>query len=120
MSVEAADFLITAGGRLNPAWFDGDVNTLLDAWIARATPGSDDLVTARVYYTAFTFLSDQVMSEAAMQRDRDKTTQYSAEQLRYWADQARYYRGIIDGFENVGGPVITSWEGRREHDGRLR
>lgn len=119
MAVVAADFLVSGGGRLNPAWFETDVNTLLTKWVEQAGTGSDELVTARVYATAFTHLSDLMMTEAAMQRDRNKTTQFSSEQITYWQAQARRYQSEVDALTGVGGPHLSGWEGDKEH-GRLR
>lgn len=121
MAVVAADFTIAGGGRLNPAWFAGqNLNTLLATWITRAGTGSDAVITARVYQTAFTFLSDQFMSDPAMQRDRDKTDQYSGDQLAYWQAQAAKYAAELEALTGVGGPVITPWEGEDRDQGRFR
>ena len=111
MAVVKAAFTVAGGGRLNPDWFT-DLDSLLDAWID-AEDGPDNVVTARVYYKAFTFLSDQAMSDPAMQRDRNKTDQFSAEQLSYWAAQAARYASEVDALTGNVGPVITPWEGRK-------
>jgi len=116
VAVTPAAFTLDGGGRLNPAWFDGqDLDSLLTTWIAAAEPGSDELVTARVYYRAFTLLSDQAMSDPAMQRDRNKTDQWSAEQLNYWQRQAAAYATEVEVLTGVvHGPVFTRWEGKQQ------
>lgn len=120
MAVVAADFLIVGGGRLNPTWFQGsDAEDLLAAWIERSEPGSDELVTARVYVLAFTFLADQVHAMPSTQRDRNKTASWSAGQLEYWQAQARRYQSEVDAFTGAGSPQLSGWEGDKEH-GRLR
>lgn len=115
MAVTSAAFTLDGGGRLNPNWFGGaDLENLLTTWIEQAEPGGDELVTARVYYRAFTFLSDQAMSDPAMQRDRNKTDQWSAEQLNYWARQAANYAAEVEVLTGVvHGPVFTRWEGKQ-------
>lgn len=112
MAVTKAAFTTSGGGRLDPEWFT-DLDALLDAWISASEPGSDELVTARVYCRAFTFLSDSFMSDPSMQRDRNKTSQFSAEQLSYWARQAAKYQAEVDALTGNVGPVITPWEGRK-------
>lgn len=112
MAVTKAAFTTSGGGRLDPEWFT-DLDALLDAWISASEPGSDELVTARVYCRAFTFLSDSFMSDPSMQRDRNKTSQFSAEQLSYWARQAAKFQAEVDALTGNVGPVITPWEGRK-------
>ena len=119
MSVTAADFLVSGGGRLNPTWFRGsDVDELLTEWIERSEPGADALVTARVYVLAFTFLADQIHAMPSTQRDRNKTASWSAGQLEYWQAQARRYQSEVDAFTGAGGPHLSNWEGDKH--GRLR
>lgn len=109
--MEATDFLMVNGGRLNPTWFEPlTLNDLLDAWLADAA-GSDELVTATVYARAFETLVSQVMSEPASQRDRDKASAYSDRQLAFWEAQAAYWRGRVDALAGNVGPTLVSWEG---------
>lgn len=109
--MEADDFLISKGGRLDPTWFEPYVLLdLLPAWIASAS-GSDQAQEATVYARAFETLVSFVMSEPASQRDRDKSDSYSDTQLRYWQDQASYWRGKADALSGRAGPEIVQWEG---------
>lgn len=113
--VAAADFTIANGGRLNPDWFLPLILAdLLDDWITMSEPGSDELVTAKVYKLAFTTLTDSMMVDPANQRDRDKSSAFLAEQLKYWRQAIVEYEREIDALEGlVFGPIITPWEGRR-------
>lgn len=113
MAVTAAVFTIAGGGRLNPVWFAGqDLDDLLGTWITVAGSGGDELVTARVYAHAFTYLADQAHTLPSTQRDRDKTAQWSAEQITWWERQARKYEAEADALTGlVAGPVFSSWEG---------
>jgi len=109
--VTASDFLIQNGGRLDPLWFEPhDLNTFLTAWLTAAS-GSDQAVEAQVYARAFETLVSLVMSEPANQRDRDKASTFTDEQLRYWQGQAAYWRGKVDALGGRYGPVHVGWEG---------
>lgn len=110
--VKPSDFLITGGGRLDPSWYPGYVlDDLLTSWIDRAGPGSDAVITARVYRMAFTTAADLFMAEPANQRDRDKSSAYLPEQVRWWRAQADRYQDEEDALLGRLGPVITPWEG---------
>lgn len=115
--ITPATFLLTGGGRLDPAWYEPhDLTTLLATWISDETaPGEDEKLTiARVYRRAFTTAADLIMSSPASQRDRDKSSAYSAEQLAYWRAQAAAYQDEIDDLLGVtSGPVLAGWEGTR-------
>lgn len=114
MAVIPDDFTIEGGGRLDPTWFDPyDLIELLGTWIARAstTGASDALVTARVYAAAFTTAADLLMADPANQRDREKSSAYLAEQLKYWRDQAAAYEDEAAGLIGLNGAVLVQWEG---------
>lgn len=112
-----ADFILGTGGRLSPAWYEPhDLVALLTGWLEREAadhPGaSEQLTKARVYRIAFTTAADLFMAEPASQRDRDKSSAYSAEQLKWWRDQAALYELEIANLTGRAfGPVLTGWEG---------
>lgn len=111
--MDAAKFLITNGGRLDPSWFEPHtLNILLYKWLDDAS-GSDQVVEATVYARAFETLVSLVMSEPAQQRDRDKASTYTDKQLAYWEQQAAYWRGRVDALTGRAGPALTEWEGER-------
>jgi len=108
----ASDFLITNGGRLDPTWFQPhNLTTLLTAWLGAAT-GSDQAVEAQVYARAYELLADSIMFASASERVGKVSASRSAEQLRYWAEQAAYWRGKADALTGNSGPELTQWEGR--------
>lgn len=107
----ANDFLISGGGRLDPDWFKPYVLTdLLTTWLASAS-GTDQVIEATVYTRAFETLVSFVMSSPASQRDRDKSDSFSDTQLRYWQDQAAYWRSKAEGLTGRVGPALVQWEG---------
>lgn len=110
--MQASDFLISNGGRLDPTWFEPhDLETgLLPAWLSAAT-GGEELVEAAVYARAFETLVSLVMSEPAQQRDRDKASAFTDRQLSYWEAQAAYWRGRADALAGNSGPALVGWEG---------
>lgn len=110
--VEPSDFLISGGGRLDPSWYEPhDLTALLAEWIPRAGSASDEVLTARVYRMAFTTAADLFMAEPANQRDRDKSSAYLPEQVRWWRAQAQEYQDEEDALLGRLGPIITPWEG---------
>lgn len=109
--MNADDFLISNGGRLDPTWFEPYVLTdLLTAWLADAS-GTDQAIEAGVYARGFETLVSFIMSSPASQRDRDKSDSFSDTQLRYWQDQASYWRGKADALGGRVGPALVQWEG---------
>ena len=107
----ANDFLISEGGRLDPAWFEPhDLDDLLAAWLAAAS-GSDQAVEAQVYARGFETAVSLLMSTPASQRDRNKAVAFTPEQLAYWRAQAAYWRGKADALGGVSGPALVQWEG---------
>lgn len=107
----ASDFLIANGGRLDPSWFEPlDLGQLLEAWLGKAS-GGEERVEALVYACGFETLVSLVMAEPASQRDRDKASTFTDEQLRYWQGQAAYWRGKADALAGKVGPALVSWEG---------
>ncbi len=109
--MEATDFLISNGGRLDPSWFEPHtLNDLLTAWLAQAS-GTDELVEATVYSRAFETAVSLLMAQPANQRDRDKSDAFSDRQLAYWQQQAAYWRGRVDALTGGAGPVVVPWEG---------
>lgn len=109
--MQASDFLISNGGRLDPTWFEPhDLSTLLIAWLAAAT-GSDQAVEAQVYARGFETAVSLLMSDPASQRDRDKASAFTDRQLAYWQEQAAYWRGRVDALTGRAGPVLVEWEG---------
>jgi len=109
--VTASDFLIQNGGRLDPSWFEPhNLNTLLTAWLT-ASSGTDEAVEAQVYARAYELLVDGIMLAASSEKVGGITASRSDEQLRYWRDQAAYWRGKADALTGNSGPALVSWEG---------
>lgn len=107
----ASDFLIQNGGRLDPSWFEPhNLNTLLTAWLT-ASSGTDEAVEAQVYARAYELLVDGIMLAASSEKVGGITASRSDEQLRYWRDQAAYWRGKADALTGNSGPALVSWEG---------
>lgn len=107
----ANDFLITNGGRLDPTWFQPhNLTTLVTAWLGAAT-GTDQAVEAQVYARAYELLADTVMFASASERVGKVSATRTAEQQRYWAEQAAYWRGKADALTGNGGPALVEWEG---------
>lgn len=90
--VAPADLLLPKG-ELNADWFSGDLNAVLTAAISEsaARGDSDDAVTAFSYHRAYSAIHQDMMSQPATQRDRDKTDTYLAEQLNWWAQRAHWW-----------------------------
>lgn len=111
--MQAKDFLISNGGSLDPDWFNGDAITLLQGWVDSVP--SSGAVEACVYARAYEYLSTRRALLPVMQRDRDKTTQWSDALIRVWSDRAVQYasqcRALTGG--PTAGPVVSSWEGKR-------
>ena len=107
----ANDFLISNGGRVDPAWFEPhDLTTLLTAWLSAAT-GTDQAVEATVYARGFETLVDMVMTRPARMSADDVTEAYSDSQLAHWQRQANSWRGKADALAGDSGPALAQWEG---------
>lgn len=113
--MQAKDFLLANGGRLNPDWFaPDDVETLVSTWLNGTDPSeSDALRSARVYRLAFTTLVDQLMFEPASQGDRSKRSAYLPEQLKYFKLLADEYGDAIDDLLFGAPSILVEWEGKR-------
>lgn len=89
-----ATFLRPAG-RIDPDLMGGTAKATatLTKLITTAQTKTSDETTQEcfVYWKAFQQIADDQMSTPAMQRDRDKTDQYSGEQLAHWQQVAREY-----------------------------
>lgn len=113
--MQAKDFLLSNGGRLNPDWFaPDDAETLVTVWLNNTDVGeSDELRSARVYQKAFTTLVDQLMIEPASQGDRSKRSAYLPEQLAYFKVLADEYGDAIDDLLHGAPNILVQWEGAR-------
>lgn len=78
---------IAPRGRFTPELFpDLTLDTAIQAWIDDAGARTDDESAQAVWveYRALDALVVRLMSEAATQRDRDKSDAFSDAQLKHW------------------------------------
>lgn len=114
MAITNAQFLRPNGGRLSTTWFPGETLTdLVDAWIttAEALTTSEEAQAAWVYHLAFTALADSLYAEPAQQREGPKADAYLEDQLRYWREQAQWWKAEYDRLTTnyPAGSVLQPW-----------
>lgn len=80
-------------GLLNPEWFD-DLEGQLEAYIQNPEVAGkpDAVVRSYAYWRAYSQLAADLMSEPASQRDLNKSSQWTSDQLGFWQAQAEHWR----------------------------
>lgn len=96
--MQPSDFLRPTG-RLQPKWLGGptEASTTLTALItaAEAITADEAVQECFVYWKAFQQIADGFMAGPSMQRDRNKTSQWSSDQINLWVTTAREYHACF-------------------------
>jgi|GEM_PF-3649294 len=105
--MQASDFLRPVG-RLDPDWLGGQPaaeGTLTALIVAAEAITSDPAVQeCFVLWRAFQQIADDAVATPSMQRDRNKTDQWSADQINAWAVAAREYHAcFLQGLSGTAG-----------------
>lgn len=109
MALTTANFTRPAG-RLNPAWYEDDLNALLTALITQAEGLTSDEAaqTAWVYARAYGVLADDAMARPATMAADDIRKSFSDAQLTSWRRIAQDHMDEFNSLTGgaVGGPVL--------------